>query len=455
MSPAQWIQQHQVVLLEELKAFLRFPSISAQPAYRESLYQTAHWLTSKLQELGFAVELLGDPPVVHAWQAGPEGAPTLLFYGHYDVQPPEPLELWHSHPYEPRIEAGAIYASGASDDKGQVFAHLAAWRYWKETQGTLPVSLHVVIEGQEETGSETLYQVLSRVNGIWESDAIVVSDTAFFSAEVPTLTVGLRGLIYTEIEVTGPVRDLHSGSFGGVVENPIMALCRILTTLKGPDGRIHIPGFYEEVLPPRHQERLSWAKVGSLEEHYQQLTGAPALYGEAGFTPLERIGVRPTLEINGIWGGYTGVGSKTVLPSKAFAKVSMRLVPRQDPYKIWASFRDYIYEICPPHVEVKVRLLHEPAPAFETPTESPFYQAAEQAIERAFGKGPLPLREGGSIPVLSALQKAAGGAPVVLMGFGLPDDCVHSPNERFRLEHLWKGIEAASLFYELAAQVSS
>ncbi|GIV24061.1 MAG: hypothetical protein KatS3mg025_1720 [Bacteroidia bacterium] len=447
MSPRAWIQAHKEALLAQLVTFLRFPSVSAQPTHRSDLHATATWLKETLQGLGFAVELLGDPPVVHAFQAGPPEAPTVLFYGHYDVQPPDPLALWESPPFEPRITAEAIYARGACDDKGQVFAHLAAWQYFKETLGRLPVSLHVVIEGEEETGSDTLYEVLAGKGTAWRSDAVIVSDTAFFSEAFPTLTVGLRGLLYTEIRVKGPARDLHSGTLGGVVANPALALAAILTALKGPDGRVRIPGFYEGIRPPLPAERAAWRELPADEAYYLSLTGAPALAGEVGFSPLERVSVRPTLDVNGLWSGYTGPGAKTIIPAEAGAKVSMRLVPGQDPERIWEAYKRFVMEVAPPGVTLTVDKLHEPAPAFETPTDSPFYRAAEEAIARAFGRKPIPLREGGSIPVLPALQQAAEGAPVILMGFGLPSDAIHSPNEHFRLRQLWGGIEAAVYWY--------
>lgn len=453
MSVESWIQENQARLLEELQAFLRIPSVSAQPAHRGDLVRAAQWLAAQLEELGFSVELLGEPPVVYATYQGPAEAPTVLFYGHYDVQPPEPLELWTSPPFEPRITAEAIYARGACDDKGQVFAHLAAWRYLKEKHGQLPLSLRVVIEGEEETGSEALYALLKSVGAAWRSDAVVVSDTAFFAEGLPTLTVGLRGLLYTEIVVRGPARDLHSGSLGGVVENPALALARLLSALKGPDGRVRVPGFYEGVRPPSPAERQLWQQLPATEAHYLALTGAVALAGEVGFSPLERVSIRPTLDVNGMYSGYTGPGAKTIIPAEARAKVSMRLVPDQDPEAIWNSFARFVREVAPPGVQVEAVKLHDPAPAFETPTDLPYYRAAERAIAQAFGRLPIPLREGGSIPVLNALRQAAGQAPVILMGFGLPSDAVHSPDEHFKLRQLWGGIAAALYWYSEVAQL--
>lgn len=447
MSVESWIAEQKNRLIEDLVTFLRFPSISTQPAHRADLHRTAQWLRVQLEALGFTVSLLGDPPVVYGRYDGPTGAPTVLFYGHYDVQPPDPLEAWTSPPFEPRLTDEAIYARGATDDKGQVFAHLAAWRYLQQQEGRLPVSLHVVIEGQEETGSEVLYEVLAGQGQAWRSDAVLVSDTAFFSEEVPTLTVGLRGLLYTEIRVRGPARDLHSGTLGGVVENPALALARILVALKGPDGRIRVPGFYDRVRPPDAQERALWRSLPACESYYLELTGAPELAGEVGFSPLERVSVRPTLDVNGLWSGYTGPGSKTIIPAEAAAKVSMRLVPNQDPERIWEAFAAYVREVAPPGVTVEVERLHPPAPPFETPTDSPFYKAAEEALSVAWGKAPIPLREGGSIPVLSALSKAAGG-PVILMGFGLPTDALHSPNEHFRWRQLWGAVKALTYWYK-------
>ncbi|MCS7154010.1 MAG: dipeptidase [Bacteroidia bacterium] len=448
MSEKEWITAHWSALLEDLVAFLKFPSVSAQSSYRQDLQAAADWLAEQLRGLGFSVEKVGEPPVLHGFYKGPASAPTVLFYGHYDVQPPEPLELWESPPFTPRIKDDKIYARGASDDKGQVFIHLAAWRYLLERYGELPVSIHAVIEGEEETGSQTLYGVLESHGAAWKSDVILVSDTAFFSADVPTLTVGLRGLIYSEIIVQGPQRDLHSGSFGGVAPNPALALAEILSQLKGSDGRVKVPGFYERVRPVRAEERGLWRQLPANEQHYLQLTGAPALAGEVGFAPIERIGIRPSLDVNGMVSGYIGEGAKTIIPAQALAKVSMRLVPEQDPAEVWQAFHDFVMQVAPPSVKVEVRLLHEPAPPFETPIDSRYYQAAEEAIAEVFGRRPIPVREGGSIPVLSALQKRLGNPPAILMGFGLPTDAVHSPNEHFHLEQLRKGIEASIRFYK-------
>jgi acetylornithine deacetylase/succinyl-diaminopimelate desuccinylase-like protein len=438
-------------ILEGLFKFLRYPTISAQASYQEALSACATWLAQELSAMGFKTSLHGEPPIVHGYYAGPPGAPTLLFYGHYDVQPPEPLELWKSAPFEPTMRERAIYARGACDDKGQVWAHLMAWRYWHAHSG-LPVSLHVVIEGQEETGSETLYEVLRAQGAAWQADAGIVSDTAFFSEGFPTLTTGLRGLLYAEIRVQGPARDLHSGSFGGVVQNPAWALAMILASLKGADGRVRIPGFYEGVIQPAASERASWRSLPADEAHYRVITGAPSLWGEVGFSPLERATIRPTLEVHGLYSGYTGQGSKTIIPSEAFAKISMRLVPGQNPEAIWQALVAYIHEVAPPGITLQIEKLHEPAPAFLTPTDSPFYQAASEAVAEAFGQTPIALREGGSIPVLYALQEIVKG-PIVLMGFGLPTDQVHSPNEHFQLRQLWGGIEAAICFYEKAGQI--
>jgi len=446
MDIRSWIEKEQSEIQKGLEAFLRYPTISAQPAYQASLHECAHWLEEYLRDLGFRTALHGDPPVVYGHYQGLPDAPTLLFYGHYDVQPPEPLELWDSPPFEPTIRNGAIYARGACDDKGQVWAHLVAWRYWI-SQGGLPVSLHVVLEGQEETGSTTLYKVLEEEGAQWQSDAGIVSDTAFFSESIPTLTTGLRGLLYVEIRVDGPVRDLHSGTLGGVVQNPAWALASILAQLKGPDGRVKIPGFYDGVRPPDPELGRQWQTLPAHEAHYLSITGAPALWGEVGFSPLECATIRPTLDIHGLYSGYIGEGSKTIIPAYALAKVSMRLVPDQNPEKIWEAFQAYLQTLTPPGVRVSVHRLHEPAPAFETPIDSPFYRAAEEAIQEAFGKAPIPLKEGGSIPVLAALQKVVSG-PIVLMGFGLPTDQVHSPNEHFHLKQLWGGIHAAAAFYQ-------
>ncbi|MCS7296741.1 MAG: dipeptidase [Bacteroidia bacterium] len=451
MTIDQWIEERKEVLLSELMEFLRFPSISAQKKHWDDLHRTALWLKDRLERLGFTTTLLGEPPVVWGHYKGAQETPTVVFYGHYDVQPPDPLSLWESPPFEPQIRGEAIYARGAADDKGQVFAHLAVWQYFMESQGRIPLSIHALIEGEEETGSKTFSQILRENEKAWRGDVGIVSDTAFFSKDVPTLTIGLRGLVYTEIRVCGPARDLHSGGFGGVVANPALALAHILSALKGPDERVRIPGFYEKVRPASAAERRWNWELPANEAHYQRLTGAPAIVGEVGFSPLERIGIRPTLDVNGLWSGYTGEGSKTIIPAEAVAKVSMRLVPHQEPREVWESFRQYVERIAPSGVTVSVSLLHEPAPPFETPVDSLAYQLAAAAMERAFGKAPLPLREGGSIPILNLLQQATGGIPIVLMGFGLPSDAVHSPNEHFQLNQLWKGIKALAYFYESLA----
>jgi acetylornithine deacetylase/succinyl-diaminopimelate desuccinylase-like protein len=408
MDIQAWIAQQRPNILEGLKTFLRYPTISAQTAYYPALHECANWLQEYLHELGFQTARYGEPPVLYAFYKGPVNAPTLLFYGHYDVQPPDPLDRWETPPFEPMIKEDALYARGACDDKGQVWAHLAAWRYWSE-QGGLPVSLHVILEGQEETGSETLYKVLAEHGHLWKADAGIVSDTAFFSEDIPTLTTGLRGLLYTEVRVDGPTRDLHSGSFGGIVQNPAWALATILSRLKGPDGRITIPGFYDEVLPPDPTIRRQWQTLPAHEAHYLAITGAPALWGEVGFSPLERATIRPTLDIHGLYSGYIGEGSKTIIPAYATAKVSMRLVPKQNPDKIWEAFRTYVEALAPPGVKVSVQRLHDPAPLLRPLLTRLSIRQPRKPSRKLSAKPLSPSKKGGLFPSSPLFKRLSPG----------------------------------------------
>jgi acetylornithine deacetylase/succinyl-diaminopimelate desuccinylase-like protein len=376
--------------------------------------------------------------------------PTVLIYGHYDVQPPEPFDLWHSEPFKPDVRGQNLYARGASDDKGQIFLHIKAVEAYLKSSGKLPVNVKFIIEGEEEIGGPSLEPFVEQNAKLLASNVALISDTGMPAPDLPALTYALRGLCYMEIEITSPQRDLHSGSFGGAVYNPIQALSEIIVSLKDGHGHITIPGFYDRVRPLDDDERKSLAKVPFDDQVFRAEAGIPSTWGEEGYTVLEQITARPTLDCNGVWGGYTGEGSKTVLPSKAFAKISMRLVPDQDHEEIARLFHDYVIKVAPPQVQVKVKSLHGGRPAM-VERNSPVIQAAATALERAFDRRPVFVREGGSIPVVSTFKRVLG-IPTVLMGFGLSDDNLHSPNEKFYLPNLYRGIQASIHFLDELAK---
>jgi acetylornithine deacetylase/succinyl-diaminopimelate desuccinylase-like protein len=449
----QYIQQHQDRFLAELMDWLRIPSISADSQYQGEVRKAGDWLLERFRELELdevcLLETSGFPVVYGSKTVSPE-APTVLIYGHYDVQPPDPLELWTSPAFEPVVKDGKVYARGAADDKGQVYMHVKAIETLLAIKA-LPCNIKFFIEGEEEVGSPSLEEALVKYADKLACDVVLVSDTSMIANDTPSLTVSLRGLAYMEVEVTGPNRDLHSGVYGGAVANPINVLCEMLASLKDPFGRVMIPGFYKDVENLRPEERAEFAKVPFEEKAYLEHLDIAETQGEEGYSILEQTSTRPTLDINGIWGGYTGEGAKTVIASKAYAKVSMRLVPNQDPLKISNLFAEHFTRIAPKSVKVKVTAHHGGQP-FVTQTDSPAYQAAIQALTQSFGKAPLPMREGGSIPILTALKKHLN-AEVVLMGFGLNSDAIHSPNEHYGLFNFYKGIESISLYYPaLAAQ---
>jgi len=443
-----YIKKNKNRFLEELFELLRIPSVSADSKYKDAVFRAADFLKAKLEKAGAdQVEICPTAgfPIVYAEKIVDSSKPTVLVYGHYDVQPPDPLELWESPPFEPQIRDGKIYARGASDDKGQMYMHIKAFEAMT-AENVLPCNIKFIIEGEEEVGSDNLPKFVAANKEKLAADVILISDTGIFSNDIPSITVGLRGLSYLEVEVTGPQRDLHSGMYGGAIANPAFVLCEMIASLKDKNDQITIPGFYDDVVALSEEERKEMAKAPFDEEAYKNSLKVTTLRGEAGYTTMERVSIRPTLDVNGIWGGYTGEGAKTVLPSKASAKISMRLVPNQSSEKITALFTKYFQSIAPPYVRVKIKPHHGGEPAL-TPTNSKAYKAASKAFEEAWGKTPIPLREGGSIPIVDLFEKELG-LKSVLMGFGLDSDAIHSPNESYRVFNYLKGIETIILFHK-------
>lgn len=443
-----FIQSNKERFLNELFELLRIPSISADSKYRNDVKRAAEYVKSALEKAGAdKAEICPTKghPIVYAEKIIDPKLKTVLVYGHYDVQPPDPLELWTSPPFEPQIRDEKIYARGSCDDKGQMFMHIKALETMMNTTG-LPCNIKFLIEGEEEVGSSNLAEFTRNNKEKLKADVILISDTSMIANDIPSIDVGLRGLSYVEVEVTGPNRDLHSGVYGGAVANPIQILCEMIAKMKDENNRITIPGFYDDVVELTKAERDELNKAPFNLEEYKKDLGIEEVHGESGYTTLERTGIRPTFEVNGIWGGYTGEGAKTVLPSKAFAKISMRLVPNQQSEKITRLFTDYFTSIAPRSVKVKVMPHHGGEPVV-TPTNSPAYLAAAKAMEETFGKKPIPTRGGGSIPIVAMFEKELG-LKSVLMGFGLDSDLIHSPNEHFGLFNFFKGIETIPLFYK-------
>jgi acetylornithine deacetylase/succinyl-diaminopimelate desuccinylase-like protein len=441
--------------LEDLQDFLRIPSISADADSREAVQEAARWLSDRLEKMGASPEIVQTEghPIVCGELPGPEDAPTLLVYGHYDVQPVDPLELWDSAPFEPEIREGAVFARGASDDKGQLLCHVFAAEALLAEQGALPVKLKFLFEGEEEVGSPSLKPfVLENLDRL-SCDAVLVSDTSFYSREIPSLLYGLRGLAYVELRLRGPNRDLHSGEFGGAVANPADVLARMIASLHDENRRVNVPGFYDRVRPLEDSEREAFASLPFREEEYCRELGVEALEGEEAYTALEQLWARPTLEVNGMWSGFTGEGAKTVLPSEASAKLSMRLVPDQDPREIEDALEAHLRAIAPDSVKLEFIRHHGGNPFLAAP-DNAFVRAARDSVSEAFGREPVMLRSGGSIPVVETFSTQLR-SPVVLMGFGLPDDRLHSPNEKMDLDQFHKGIEACALFLNKAARVGS
>ncbi|HTK32457.1 MAG TPA: dipeptidase [Candidatus Saccharimonadaceae bacterium] len=454
MDPiARYLDEHRDRFVDDLKAVLRIPSVSAQPQHKADVERCARHVAEDLKRLGMTraevVPTAGHPVVYAEWLGAP-GKPTALVYGHYDVQPPDPLELWKTPPFEPVVRDGKLYARGAVDDKGQVYMHLKAVEAHMKSNGALPINIKMVIEGEEEVGSENLAIFLREKRPMLDADVIVVSDTGMPAADQPALCYALRGILYTEIQVTGPARDLHSGGFGGTVQNPANALAVILTALKDGDGRITVPGFYDRVRTVSSEERARLNRDLLVEKEFIAETGAPGPWGEKGYTTAERVSIRPTLDVNGMWSGYTGEGSKTVLPSVATAKVSMRLVPDQEPAELFTRLEAYVKKVAPPGVTVRVVDMHS-TPPFLTDPAHPMLQAAVRALERSWAKPPVMVREGGSVPVMTTFQ-STHGLPSILMGFGLDDDQVHAPNEKFSLSSYFGGMKSVAYLYEELAR---
>jgi acetylornithine deacetylase/succinyl-diaminopimelate desuccinylase-like protein len=448
-----YLDAHRDDFEEQLKALLRIPSISAQPAHAADTRRAAEFVHDDLRANGFEAELIATAghPIVYAERHDAPGKPTLLVYGHYDVQPPEPLEPWLSPPFEPTVRNGNLYARGATDDKGQMFTHLKAAEGWLKTAGRLPLNLKILIEGEEEVGGANLETFVAQNRARLACDYAVISDTSQFARDQPAITYGLKGLAYFELIVRGANTDLHSGTFGGAVANPCNALATILASLKGADNRIAIAGFYDPVRPLADWERAEFARLPFSESEFQASLGVSSLEGEAGYTTLERKWARPTCDVNGLYGGYQGPGPKTVLPCMAGAKLSFRLVPDQDPATVAAQFRAHVRTVCPPGVSYEIIERHG-APAVLVDTNTKGVRAAARAIEAAFGKPPVFMREGGSIPVVGLL-KTQLGVDTLLLGWGQNDDNLHGPNEKFALADFHRGIKAsAHLLAELAKE---
>lgn len=443
------IQTHRDHYLTELAEFLAIPSISSSPDHAADVRRCAEWTAAHMRRIGLEhVELIETPghPVVYADWLHAEGAPTILFYGHYDVQPVDPVELWESPPFEATVRDGEIYARGAADDKGQVFMHLKAIEAHLSKAGRLPVNMRLLIEGEEEVGSAHLDQLIRDHKERLKADVVVISDSAMFDRGVPSICYSLRGLVYFQIDLRGTASDLHSGVFGGAVANPAMVLAQVLAQMKDKGGRVKIPGFYDDVRPLSEEERAAWATLPFNEKKYRKDLGAPKLFGESGYSVLERVWSRPTFEVNGLLSGFTGEGAKTVIPAVAMAKISMRLVPDQDPDRIAELFEAYLRKVTPKTVELTVTRMHGGKP-WITGYDTAFVRAAGRAIEQGFGKAPVFCREGGSIPVVSTFKQELG-LPAVLFGVGLPDENAHAPNERLDLGNFHNGILASAFLYE-------
>lgn len=447
---SSYINANKEKFKDELFELLRIPSVSTDSSHKDDVREAASFLKNQLD--GFEMDRTevfetDGNPIVYGELITDETKPTVLVYGHYDVQPPDPLNLWETEPFEPTVRDGDIYARGASDDKGQSFTHLKALEAYRKSDTDFPVNIKFILEGEEEIGSPHLVPFIKEHKDLLECDMVLISDTSMFAEDTPSITYGLRGLAYMEMEVTGPNRDLHSGVYGGAVENPANALCEIIAKLKEEDGVIQIDGFYDDVNPLSDEDREAYQKLPFDKEEYKNNLGLKNLNGEKGYSTLERATARPTLDVNGLWSGYQGEGAKTVLPSKAGAKVSMRLVPDQDPKKIARLFKKHVESLAPDTVSIEVTEHHGGHPA---ETDLSFYglNAAAKAFEEVYGKEPLFSREGGSIPIVADFEKVLG-AQSILMGFGLNSDAIHSPNEKFALKDFYRGIQTSATFFKL------
>ncbi len=448
-------EQHKDRFLNELLDLLRIPSVSAKSEHKADMIKCADAIKERLLEAGAETVTIYPTeghPIVYGEKIIDPGKPTVLVYGHYDVQPAEPLELWNSGPFDPVIIDGKIFARGSCDDKGQVYMHVKALEILVKTN-TLANNIKFCIEGEEEVGSPNLGKFVQANKALLQADCVLISDTAMISLDTPSIDIGVRGLSYIEVEVTGPNRDLHSGVYGGAVANPITILAKMIASMHDENNHITIPGFYDDVVASTAEERALMAKAPYDEQAYKDDLGVDALWGEMGYSTNERTGIRPTLEVNGIWGGYTGEGAKTVLPSKAFAKISARLVPNQSSEKITEKMIQHLQQIAPPYVKVKAALHHGGEP-YMTPINSVAYQAAAKAMETTFGKLPVPVRGGGSIPICALFEKELG-IKIVFLGFGLDSDNLHSPNEKYNVANYYKGIETIPYFHQYFTELQS
>ncbi len=448
-----YFEQNRERYLDELKQWLRIPSISTLPENKPDIRRAADFARDQLRAAGLETELIekeGHNPLIYAEWLGAPGKPTLLLYGHYDVQPPDPLDEWKSPPFEPEIRNDNIYARGSSDDKGQTLILIKAVEGLLKSKGKLPVNVKFLLEGEEEVGGEHIEAYVASKPPKLKADAAVICDTEMFAPELPTICTGLRGIIYTDLIVQGADHDLHSGVYGGVAPNPIMAIAEILTALKARDGRILIPGFYDDVRAPSEKETEAWSRLPFNEDEYRKAEiGSKELTGEPGHSVFERAWARPTLEVHGIRGGFTGEGAKTVIPARAVAKVSMRLVANQKPQKAFEQYKAAVEKACPRGVTAEAKLIHGAEPSLTNP-DNPFIRAAAESLAESFGKQTVYIRSGGSIPIVGAFERSLG-MPSVLMGFGLPDDNLHAPNEKFYLPNFYRGIEAVARYMERLA----
>jgi len=448
-----YIEENKERFLEELFGLIRIPSVSSKTEHKNDMFRATEYITDQLLKAGAdkaEVYKTGGHPVVYGEKMIGRDKPTVLVYGHYDVQPAEPLEKWDSDPFEPEIRDGKIYARGADDDKGQLFMHLKAFEFMVKTE-TLPCNVKFMIEGEEEIGSPNLKIFCKKYKDMLACDVILVSDTTMIAQDIPSITIGLRGLSYMEVEVTGPDRDLHSGLYGGAVANPVNILSKMIALLTDKDGKILIKGFYDDVLTATDEERKELNKRPFNIDEFKKSINVDEVAGEEGYTTIERLGIRPSLDVNGIWGGYTEEGAKTILPSKASAKISMRLVPDQKSKKIDKLFEDHFMSIAPEGVSVKVRSLHG-GEGYVSPINTTAYLAASKACEDTFDKKPIPVRSGGSIPIVADFEEVLE-VKSILLGFGLDSDAIHSPNENYPLFNFFKGIETIPLFYKYFAEM--
>jgi succinyl-diaminopimelate desuccinylase len=450
-----YLERNRERYVQELSELLRIPSVSADSKHRDDVKKAADWVANQFRRMKLQVEVIATlgNPIVYAESPAVPGAPVVLVYGHYDVQPPDPLNEWQSPPFEPTVRNGNIYARGATDDKGQMLTHLKSAEAWIETEGKLPLQLKFLIEGEEEVGSANLEPFIAQHKHKLACDVVVISDTSQFAPGRPAITYGLRGIAYYELRLTGPKQDLHSGTFGGGVSNPANALVAMLSALINERGQIQVPGFYDEVEPLTPRERAEFAKLPFDEAEFMSKLGVDGLRGEEGYTTLERRWARPTFDINGLWSGYQGEGAKTVLPARAGAKFSFRLVPKQDPKKLSAALEKKLRELCPPGIRLELIDFHG-APGVVVPLESPFVTAASKAIEAGFGRQPVFMREGGSIPVVATFHDQLG-VDTLLLGWGLDDDNTHSPNEKFCLADYHRGIRASAYLWDELSRLST